>query len=176
MEDLIRRSDAVAILEDLQKDHLQFCLIPFRQAIERVQAIPSAESTGDLDNAIYEYVKEGLMDNPYGRPQGDTVSRRYLLAEIDDLADEFSEVDENGLHSERWCGIVDAKLIIMNAPSVSDRPQGEWIDAEIPIECGGSMPIQVCNLCKTFYPLAYTGGGHRFCPNCGADMREREGE
>ena len=61
MEDLIRRSDAVAILEDLQKDHLQFCLIPFRQAIERVQAIPSAESTGDLDNAIYEYVKEGLM-------------------------------------------------------------------------------------------------------------------
>ena len=116
MEDLIRRSDAVAILEDLQKDHLQFCLIPFRQAIERVQAIPSAESTGDLDNAIYEYVKEGLMDNPY------------------------------------------------------DRPQGEWIDAEIPLECGGSMPIQVCNLCKTFYPLAYTGGGHRFCPNCGARM------
>ena len=53
-----------------------------------------------------------------------------------------------------------------------DRPQGEWIDAEIPLECGGSMPIQVCNLCKTFYPLAYTGGGHRFCPNCGADMRK----
>ena len=56
------------------------------------------------------------------------------------------------------------------------RPQGEWIDAEIPLESGGSMPIQVCNLCKTFYPLAYTGGGHRFCPNCGASMREREGE
>ena len=52
----------------------------------------------------------------------------------------------------------------------ADRPQGEWIDAEIPLECGGSMPIQVCNLCKTFYPLAYTGGGHRFCPNCGARM------
>ena len=43
MEDLIRRSDAMAILEDLQKDHLQFCLIPFRQAIERVQALPSAD-------------------------------------------------------------------------------------------------------------------------------------
>lgn len=52
----------------------------------------------------------------------------------------------------------------------ADRPQGEWIDAEIPLESGGSMPIQVCNLCKTFYPLAYTGGGHRFCPNCGARM------
>jgi hypothetical protein len=62
---------------------------------------------------------------------------------------------------------------IYSVPS-ADRPQGEWIDAEIPLESGGSMPIQVCNLCKTFYPLAYTGGGHRFCPNCGADMRERK--
>ena len=51
-----------------------------------------------------------------------------------------------------------------------DRPKGEWIDAEIPLESGDTMPIQVCNLCKTFYPLAYTGGGHRFCPNCGAKM------
>lgn len=65
---------------------------------------------------------------------------------------------------------------VLNRLPSADRPQGEWVDAEIPLESGGSMPIQVCNLCKTFYPLAYTGGGHRFCPNCGADMREREGE
>ena len=59
---------------------------------------------------------------------------------------------------------------ICSVPS-ADRPQGEWIDAEIPLESGDTMPIQVCNLCKTFYPLAYTGGGHRFCPNCGARMK-----
>ena len=59
----------------------------------------------------------------------------------------------------------------INAIPSADRPQGKWIDAEIPLESGGSMPIQVCNLCKTFYPLAYTGGGHRFCPNCGARMK-----
>ena len=58
----------------------------------------------------------------------------------------------------------------------ADRPQGEWIDAEIPLESDGSMPIQVCNLCKTFYPLAYTGGGHRFCPNCGARMKGADDE
>ena len=59
----------------------------------------------------------------------------------------------------------------------TNRPQGEWLDYEIPSEDGGAMPIQVCSLCKTFYPLAYTGGGHRFCPNCGARMDgEREGE
>ena len=57
------------------------------------------------------------------------------------------------------------------AVEIADRPQGEWIDAEIPLESGGSMPIQACSLCKTFYPLAYTGGGHRFCPNCGAQMK-----
>ena len=59
----------------------------------------------------------------------------------------------------------------LNKVKSADRPQGEWIDAEIPLESGGSMPIQACNLCKTFYPLAYTGGGHRFCPNCGARMK-----
>ena len=58
----------------------------------------------------------------------------------------------------------------INAIPSADRPQGKWIDAEIPLESGGTLPIQVCNLCKTFYPLAYTGGGHRFCPNCGARM------
>lgn len=43
MEDLIRRSDAIAILEDLQSKHLQFCLVPFRLAIEKMQAVPSAD-------------------------------------------------------------------------------------------------------------------------------------
>ena len=58
----------------------------------------------------------------------------------------------------------------------ADRPHGEWIDAEIPLESGGAMPIQACSLCKTFYPLAYTGGGHRFCPNCGAQMKGADDE
>ena len=59
----------------------------------------------------------------------------------------------------------------LNKVKSADRPQGKWLDYEIPLEDGGAMPIQVCNLCKTFYPLAYTGGGHRFCPNCGAEMK-----
>ena len=58
----------------------------------------------------------------------------------------------------------------------SAERKGKWIDAEIPLESGDTMPIQVCNLCKTFYPLAYTGGGHRFCPNCGARMKGADDE
>ena len=76
----------------------------------------------------------------------------------------------------------DSEDAIYRVPSadVIEHPKGEWIDLEIPLEDGGSMPAQACNLCKTFYPLAYTGGGHNFCPNCGARMKgadgEREGE
>lgn len=43
--------------------------------------------------------------------------------------------------------------------------KAHWIDDSI-----GDMPIQVCSNCKTFYPLAYTGGGHHFCPSCGREM------
>ena len=64
----------------------------------------------------------------------------------------------------------------LNKVKSAGRPQGEWIDAEIPLESGGSMPIQVCNLCKTFYPLAYTGGGYHFRPNCGARMKGADDE
>lgn len=41
-----------------------------------------------------------------------------LLLELSDLIDEFSELDERGLHNERWCGIMDSKGVIVNAPSI----------------------------------------------------------
>jgi len=36
------------------------------------------------------------------------------------------------------------------------------------------MPAQACDQCNTFYPLAYTGGWHKYCPNCGAEMESEE--
>ena len=55
-------------------------------------------------------------------------------------------------------------------PSVTPQLKtGRWIDIMV-----GDMQAQACDQCKTFYPLAYTGGGHRFCPNCGAKMTESE--
>lgn len=64
--------------------------------------------------------------------------------------------------------------MIKNAPTIEPR-KGKWIDAILPNDNGG-LPVQVCDQCNTFFPLAYTGGGHRFCPACGADMRPREEE
>lgn len=102
------------------------------------------------------------------RPQGDSVSRRYLLAEIDDLADEFSEVDENGLHSERWCGILDSKGVIVNAPSVSDRPQGEWIYTMNPLRLNDEWECSKCGY------LSFAKAN--YCGHCGCRMKGADDE
>jgi len=98
----------------------------------------------------------------------DLIRREDAIKAIDELPNAY-----NG-----WSDTYDKAYIIGTLEEVpkADRPQGEWIDAEIPLESGGAMPIQACSLCKTFYPLAYTGGGHRFCPNCGARMKGADDE
>ena len=100
--------------------------------------------------------------------KNNTISKEYLLAEIDDLADEFSEIDENGLHSERWCGIMDAKQIIINAPFMSDRPQGEWI---IEIDTNGNTYGR-CSICG----MRQYAGQLNFCPDCGTRMKGASNE
>ena len=66
--------------------------------------------------------------------------------------------------------IADSGESIRTVPSA--EPTGHWIDIMV-----GDMPAQACDRCNTFYPLAYTGGGHKYCPNCGAKMIEpQEGE
>lgn len=45
------------------------------------------------------------------------------------------------------------------------RKCSRWLDGYL-----GDLPIQICERCKTFFPLAYTGGGHKYCPACGARM------
>ena len=61
---------------------------------------------------------------------------------------------------------------IEKAPSVNPQPKtGKWIDI-----MAGDMPAQACDRCNTFYPLAYTGGGHKYCPNCGAKMESEDKE
>ena len=56
-------------------------------------------------------------------------------------------------------------------PVKPTRKKGKWIDIMV-----GDMPAQACDQCNTFYPLAYTGGGHKYCPNCGSFMMGSEEE
>ena len=82
--------------------------------------------------------------NPYGKPTLDFESGKKVIEYLEQL------------------------------PSAQpERKKGRWIDAVLPNDSGG-LQVQVCDQCNTFFPLAYTGGGHNFCPNCGADMRGEE--
>lgn len=91
----------------------------------------------------------------------DLIKRADAIKAIEDLPNAY-----NG-----WSDTYDKAYVIgtlEEVPTVEPK-QGKWIDAEIRHE-DGVLPIQVCSECKTFYPLEYTGGGHRFCPNCGCAM------
>jgi PHP family Zn ribbon phosphoesterase len=58
----------------------------------------------------------------------------------------------------------------MAVKALEQEPKiGHWIDIMV-----GDMPAQACDQCKTFYPLSYTGGGHNYCPNCGAKMVDEQ--
>ena len=62
--------------------------------------------------------------------------------------------------------------LMIDAPSIDIEPKrGEWIrDAS-------SQIAYRCTVCNTLqhWPVIQDGK-YNFCPNCGADMREREGE
>ena len=64
---------------------------------------------------------------------------------------------------------------INNAPSIDIEPKrGEWI--EFDTKWGRSL--YYCTNCMetSEVPTAFGKPLYNFCPNCGADMREREGE
>ena len=98
----------------------------------------------------------------------DLISRQEAI----DAAD---RADYTGLAVEDVKKVTDEVVKeIKKLPSAQpERPKGKWIDAIIPNDNGG-LPVQVCDQCNTFFPLAYTGGGHHFCPQCGADMKEED--
>ena len=91
---------------------------------------------------------------------GDTV---FVHGIVDEIRNDTVIIRNNG----GYFGTVAGEIITGDMPK---REKGKWIDAVLPNDNGG-LPVQVCDQCNTFFPLAYTGGGHRFCPECGADMR-----
>ena len=63
-------------------------------------------------------------------------------------------------------GIRDAIVEVYDAPTIDiDRSKGEWMNA-------GILTARCSNCKSEFHGLE----AMNFCPNCGADMRERESE
>lgn len=124
-------------------------LCGLRTAMSFLKEMPPAQSkreTGGLVNRMDEMTL--TLNSPITEEQWDA------LTDVD-----FDNTDEICFHTKHGKEVYFVK-----------RKKGKWIDATIKHD-SGELPIQVCDQCNTFFPLAYTGGGHRFCQNCGADMR-----
>ena len=46
----------------------------------------------------------------------DLISRQAAIDAIDDYLDEYSGLDEEGYHGEKWCAMAEAKMVIENLP------------------------------------------------------------
>lgn len=96
------------------------------------------------------------------------------MADILNVSLDWLAIDE----SERKVG-KKAKAWMNDAPS-ADRPQGKWIRDRYwsrGIGMGEEYGFfYKCSLCEYEVENGYTRCGFNFCPYCGADMREREGE
>lgn len=92
---------------------------------------------------------------------------RYIDA--DALKEAFEEVYP--LATNGMGGVVNKRIydIIDNAPTVEERPKGEWIESQEEFEDAFIIFKHECSNCKEI-----TFGGGNFCPNCGADMRGDE--
>ena len=55
----------------------------------------------------------------------DLISRQDTIDRINEYIEEYSEIDSDGNHSEKWCAMQEAKMTIENMPSV--QPEQRWI-------------------------------------------------
>ena len=70
--------------------------------------------------------------------------------------------------------VVSLMMEIEEAPTIENRPQGEWVfKTDIPIRNGASSAGYVCSVCGCD---VFRTEGMNFCPNCGAKMDGDTGE
>lgn len=136
-------------------------LIPLRGNVDKDKYVPYIH---------YDDVIESIKGMPSvtKQPCDDAISRQAVLNAMYELCDTGETLKENPWRDNPHIdGVVEA---IEELPSVTPQQRtGHWIDIMV-----GDMPAQACDQCNTFYPLAYTGGGHKYCPNCGCKMEVEE--
>jgi predicted RNA-binding Zn-ribbon protein involved in translation (DUF1610 family) len=99
----------------------------------------------------------------------DLIDRQTAIDAVETKIKKWNAVDGEGYHVGLGLRYTDVVEILTELPSAQPRPRGKWIDAIV----ADTLPVIVCDQCNTFFPLAF-GASHNFCPNCGADMRQRE--
>lgn len=100
----------------------------------------------------------------------DLISRQDTIDRINEYIEEYSEIDSDGNHSEKWCAMQEAKMTIENMPSAQpERKHGYWVESQEHVYMGNSVKEWTnwyCSECD-----APNDKPSDFCPSCGADMR-----
>ena len=56
--------------------------------------------------------------NEVPEPHGRLGDLDALMLIIREYIDEYGELDENGFHSEKWCAMKEAEMVISEAPTI----------------------------------------------------------
>ena len=126
-----------------------------------------------LINRIQDYLDSGLYkyEGFYRRKEDlETIIEALKAESCDDCISRKATIHALGEVHPLDYNAQAIKTRIEQLPSVQPtRPKGKWID-----DCGKFY----CSECKAEYDEIYETHSHtyysKFCPNCGADMREGE--
>ena len=66
----------------------------------------------------WEQMKAGCPLIEVPEPHGRLGDLDALMLIIREYIDEYGELDENGFHSEKWCAMKEAEMVICEAPTV----------------------------------------------------------
>ena len=103
---------------------------------------------------------ENLIANGTPITEGDLISRSALKEQFADIRQDFPK-----FHQFSFVSTEEIARKIDNAPTVAERPKGEWIFRS-GVTCSGYYK---CNKCGEVERAE-----KNFCSNCGADMRGDE--
>lgn len=133
-------------------------------------SLPKAAVTQRKRNAAIDVAIEAL-NNHLADPgkkvssscgqENDPVSRKAAIDAIEDYLDEYSGLDEEGYHGEKWCAMAEAKMVIENLPSTQPEPQHGRIFQEIVVE-HPSISTYTEYEGKPYFSIKYTENGQEF--------------
>lgn len=134
---------------------LQDCINYMRSQIKQMEKHPRS----------YEF------NLPYYRKTVELLERRKTNDETFEWCHDCKEYDQKNHCCHRWTKVIRDTVDELE----KDRPHGEWEHWGSPFTDDCIANSIVCSLCKARY-VEIEGEVFNFCPNCGADMRRKEGE
>ena len=174
MSDLISRQDAINeihkyFVEEIDKTPTEidedgdevfadmptvnFLLACNKELSKRIKSLPSAESTGAMDDAIQEYIKDGYMQ-PIGE---DLISRQDAIRWVK---------TECNPYGKPTLDFESGKKVIQHLAQMpsADRPSGHWVLVN------RGLDIYMCDQCREILQIDRVPIWD-YCPLCGARMR-----